>query len=71
MNQLGQYESAVAPSGRKGSAAQLKEPGKAAGDLVTLHPVNAATDLGKGERRRSEPQELNLYRRYLSWIGMS
>ena len=29
-----------------GSAA--KGTGKAAGDLVTLHPFNAATDVGKG-----------------------
>jgi hypothetical protein len=29
-----------------GSAA--KGTGKAAGDLVTLHPINAASDLGKG-----------------------
>src|ERR1700720_1308182 len=32
----------------KGVGSAAKGTGKAAGDLVTLHPVNAATDLGKG-----------------------
>ena len=32
----------------KGAGSAAKGTGKAAGDLVTLHPVNAATDLGKG-----------------------
>ena len=32
----------------KGVGSAAKGTGKAAVDLVTLHPVNAATDLGKG-----------------------
>lgn len=32
----------------KGVGSAAKGTGKAAADLVTLHPVNAATDLGKG-----------------------
>jgi hypothetical protein len=32
----------------KGAVSAAKGGGKAAGDLVTLHPINAATDLGKG-----------------------
>jgi hypothetical protein len=32
----------------KGVGSAAKGTGKAAGDLVTLHPVNAATNLGKG-----------------------
>src|SRR5260221_13784614 len=32
----------------KGVGSAAKGTGKAAGDLVTLHPINAATDLGKG-----------------------
>lgn len=32
----------------KGVASAAKGTGKAAGDLVTLHPISAATDLGKG-----------------------
>ena len=32
----------------KGAGSAAKGTGKAAADLVTLHPVNAATDLGKG-----------------------
>jgi hypothetical protein len=32
----------------KGAGSAAKGTGKAAGDLVTLHPVNAATDVGKG-----------------------
>jgi hypothetical protein len=32
----------------KGAGSAAKGTGKAAGNLVTLHPVNAATDLGKG-----------------------
>jgi hypothetical protein len=32
----------------KGAASAAKGAGKTAGDLVTLHPINAATDLGKG-----------------------
>lgn len=32
----------------KGALSAAKGTGKAAGDLVTLHPINAATDLGKG-----------------------
>src|SRR5712691_6087372 len=32
----------------KGLGSAAKGTGKAAGDLVTLHPINAATDLGKG-----------------------
>jgi hypothetical protein len=32
----------------KGAISAAKGTGKAAGDLVTFHPVNAATDLGKG-----------------------
>jgi hypothetical protein len=32
----------------RGALSAAKGTGKAAGDLVTLHPVNAATDLGKG-----------------------
>jgi hypothetical protein len=32
----------------KGVGSAAKGTGKAAGDLVTLHPVNAAADLGKG-----------------------
>jgi hypothetical protein len=32
----------------RGAGSAAKGTGKAAGDLVTLHPINAATDLGKG-----------------------
>ncbi len=32
----------------KGAGSAAKGTGKAAADLVTLHPINAATDLGKG-----------------------
>ena len=32
----------------KGVGSAAKGTGKAAVDLVTLHPINAATDLGKG-----------------------
>ncbi len=32
----------------KGAGSAAKGTGKAAGDLVTLHPINGATDLGKG-----------------------
>jgi len=32
----------------KGVGSAAKGTGKAAGDLVTLHPIDAATDLGKG-----------------------
>ncbi len=32
----------------KGAGSVAKGTGKAAADLVTLHPVGAATDLGKG-----------------------
>ncbi len=32
----------------KGVGSAAKGTGKAAGDLVTLHPINAASDLGKG-----------------------
>src|SRR5450755_2562508 len=32
----------------KGAGSAAKGTGKAVGDLVTLHPINAATDLGKG-----------------------
>src|SRR5467141_4144745 len=32
----------------KGVGSAAKGTGKAAGDLVTLHPINAATDVGKG-----------------------
>src|SRR5438309_835925 len=32
----------------KGAGSAAKGAGKTAGDLVTLHPINAATDLGKG-----------------------
>src|SRR5207253_11333619 len=32
----------------KGVGSAAKGTGKAAGDLVTLHPINAATELGKG-----------------------
>jgi hypothetical protein len=32
----------------KGAASAAKGTGKAAVDLATLHPINAATDLGKG-----------------------
>jgi hypothetical protein len=32
----------------KGTGEVAKGTGKAAGDLVTLHPINAATDAGKG-----------------------
>jgi len=32
----------------KGAGSAAKGTGKAAVDLVTLHPINAATDLGKG-----------------------
>jgi hypothetical protein len=32
----------------KGLGSAAKGTGKATGDLVTLHPVNAANDLGKG-----------------------
>ena len=32
----------------KGVGSAAKGTGKAAGDLVTLHPINAAGDLGKG-----------------------
>jgi hypothetical protein len=32
----------------KGVGSAAKGTGKAAGDLVTLHPINAAADLGKG-----------------------
>jgi len=32
----------------KGAASAAKGTGKAAADLATLHPINAATDLGKG-----------------------
>jgi hypothetical protein len=32
----------------KGAGSATKGTGKAAVDLVTLHPINAATDLGRG-----------------------
>jgi hypothetical protein len=32
----------------KGLGSAAKGTGKATGDLVTLHPINASTDLGKG-----------------------
>jgi hypothetical protein len=32
----------------KGVGSAAKGTGKGAGDLVTLHPINAATDVGKG-----------------------
>ena len=32
----------------KGVGSAAKGTGKTAGDLVTLHPINAATDVGKG-----------------------
>ena len=32
----------------RGVGSAAKGTGKAAGDLVTLHPIEAATDLGKG-----------------------
>lgn len=32
----------------KGAGAAAKGVGKGAGDLVTLHPIDAATDVGKG-----------------------
>jgi hypothetical protein len=32
----------------KGIGSAAKGTGEAAGNLVTLHPINAATDLGKG-----------------------
>ena len=32
----------------KGVGSAAEGTGKAAGDLVTLHPINAATDVGKG-----------------------
>jgi hypothetical protein len=32
----------------KGAGSAAKGTGKAAADLVTLHPINGATDLGKG-----------------------
>ncbi len=32
----------------KGASSAAKGTGKAAADLVTLHPISAATDLGKG-----------------------
>src|ERR1700740_1033542 len=32
----------------KGVGSAAKGTGEAAGDLVTLHPINASTDLGKG-----------------------
>jgi hypothetical protein len=32
----------------KGAGSAAKGTGKAAGDIMTLHPINAATNLGKG-----------------------
>ncbi len=37
---FGEYESAVAFVGAKGVGSAARGTGKAAGDLVTLHPVN-------------------------------
>ena len=36
----------IAKGGGKGALSAAKGTGKAAGDLATLHPINAATDLG-------------------------
>jgi hypothetical protein len=38
----------VGKGAARGAGSAAKGTGKAAGDLVTLHPINAATDLGKG-----------------------
>jgi hypothetical protein len=38
----------IGKGGGKGVGSAAKGTGKAAGDLVTLHPIGAATDLGKG-----------------------
>jgi hypothetical protein len=38
----------IAKGAGKGAVSAAKGTGKAAGDLATLHPINAAADLGKG-----------------------
>jgi len=38
----------IAKGAGKGALSAAKGTGKAAGDLATLHPINAAADLGKG-----------------------
>jgi hypothetical protein len=38
----------IAKGAGKGALSAAKGTGKAVGDLATLHPINAATDLGKG-----------------------
>jgi hypothetical protein len=38
----------IAKGAGKGAASAAKGTGKAAGDLATLHPIDAATDFGKG-----------------------
>jgi hypothetical protein len=45
---LGSGAGDVGKGAAKGAGSAAKGTGKAAGDLVTLHPINAATDLGKG-----------------------
>ena len=45
---LGSGAGDIGKGAAKGVGSAAKGTGKAAGDLVTLHPINAATDLGKG-----------------------
>jgi hypothetical protein len=45
---LGSGAGDIGKGAAKGAGSAAKGTGKAAVDLVTLHPVNAATDLGKG-----------------------
>jgi hypothetical protein len=45
---LGSGAGEIAKGAAKGVGSAAKGAGKAAAALVTLHPLNAATDLGKG-----------------------
>jgi len=45
---LGTGAGDIGKGAAKGAGSAAKGTGKAAVDLVTLHPINAATDLGKG-----------------------
>jgi hypothetical protein len=45
---LGSGAGDIGKGAGKGAASAVKGTGKAAADLATLHPINAATDLGRG-----------------------
>jgi hypothetical protein len=45
---LGSGAGDIGKGAAKGAGSAGKGTGKAAGDLVTLHPINGATDLSKG-----------------------